>query len=91
MWDEGNISKNLKKHKVTAVEAEEMLMSGPFIVTDLVHSTKEEKRYQALGKTKSNRRLFAAFTIRDQRVRIISVRNMSKREEQNYEKLEANS
>lgn len=87
LWDEGNIDKNLKKHKVTVLEAEEMFLRGLFIVTDLAHSTKEEKRYQGLGKTKSSRLLFAAFTVRHGKVRIISIRDMNKREERVYEKL----
>ena len=77
--------------KRAILETEEMFLSGPFVVSDLMHSTKIEKRFQALGKTKSNRCLFAAFTIRNNKIRIISVRDMSKREERIYEELEKNS
>jgi len=67
-------------------------MNEPFaVVQDLKHSTSREPRLQALGKTKSNRRLFTAFTIRDKKIRIISVRDMSNKEEKEYEKLERNS
>jgi len=92
LWDQGNLNKNLVKHKVTISEAEELFANEPFTVAeDSKHSTFQEKRFQALGKTKANRSLFAAFTIRDKKIRIISVRDMSKKEEAAYEKLEANS
>lgn len=91
LWDEGNINKNLKKHRVTVIETEEMLMGEPFIAADPAHSTKEERRFQALGKTKSNRPLFAAFTIRNNKIRVISIRDMSKGEERVYEKLKKDS
>ena len=92
LWDKGNLDKNLIKHKVTIAEAEELFMNEPFTVAiDEVHSSQEEKRFQALGKTKANRKLFTAFTIRDNKIRIISVRDMKRKEREVYERLEANS
>jgi len=40
-----------------------------------------------MGKTNSNRLLFASFTIRKGQVRVISIRNMSKKEKNKYEKI----
>jgi uncharacterized DUF497 family protein len=58
-WDDGNIDKNFKKHNVTVQEAEEMFASEPFVtVEDSKHSTSTERRFQALGQTKTRRRLF---------------------------------
>jgi uncharacterized DUF497 family protein len=92
VWDEGNLLKNLEKHKVSVPEAEEMFINEPFTVSsDKIHSTLQEKRFQALGHTKANRKLFAAFTIRDRKIRIISIRDMSKKEKIAYEQLENNS
>jgi uncharacterized DUF497 family protein len=91
IWDEGNLMKNLKKHNVTITEAEELFTSEPFTaILDDKHST-TEKRYQALGKTKSSRKLFTAFTIRDNKIRVISIRDMNRKEKAAYEKLETNS
>ena len=91
-WDQGNLHKNLKKHKVTVQEAEEMFAGEPLTVAeDHRHSTVQEKRFQALGKTKSNRQLFAAFAIRDKKIRIISVRDMSRKEKDAYERLKENT
>lgn len=91
-WDNGNNEKNLKKHNVTTQEAEEMFTSEPLLtVEDEAHSSSREQRFQGLGRTKTNRKLFVAFTIRDKHVRVISVRDMSKKEEQVYEKTEKDS
>jgi len=92
LWDEGNLDKNLIKHNVTILEAEELFANEPFTVAeDNKHSTTHEKRFKALGKTKANRSLFTVFTIRDKKIRIISVRDMSKKEKAAYEKLEKHS
>lgn len=91
-WDKGNLFKNLHKHDVTYQEAEEMFSSDPLIVTgDKEHSLPRERRYWALGKTKSSRKLFAAFTIRNNKIRVISVRDMTEVEEDVYEEFEKNS
>lgn len=85
-WDDGNIEKNFKKHNVTVQEAEEVFSSALFMtVEDTKHSTNAEMRYQGLGQTKTNRKLFVAFTIRDRHIRIISIRDMKKKERQAYE------
>ena len=90
-WDSGNLEKNRKKHNVTAQEAEELFANEPFLLRrDDYHSGSEE-RMQALGKTKANRKLFIAFTLRNHKIRVISVRDMTPPEEQAYEKLEKHS
>lgn len=86
-WDEGNIDKNLKKHDVSNQEAEEAFLNKPFIiVADKKHSLREQ-RFQALGKTSKQRKVFLSFTIRENRIRIISIRDMNKKEEVEYEKV----
>jgi len=87
-WDEANAIKNWEKHRVTPEEAEDVFFHDPFIVrSDPAHS-KRERRYWALGKTSHDRRLFVAFTIRRTRIRIISARDMSRRESEVYERYE---
>lgn len=86
-WDKGNSEKNPKKHNVTNQEAEEVFGNEPLIVSqDAKHSTTQENRYQALGKTNSNRMLFLSFTIRKNKVQLISIRDMNKKEKGIYEK-----
>jgi uncharacterized DUF497 family protein len=85
-WDKGNIEKNWIKHKVEAGECEEVFFNIPFIVEhDIKHSTDEE-RYFALGQTDPGRYLFIVFTIRKKLIRIISARDMNKKERKIYEK-----
>lgn len=85
VWDKGNIDKNLKKHGVTNKEAEEILENKPiFIFEDVKHSL-VEKRYMIWGITDKGRKLSVFFTIRHDLVRIISVRDMHKKERRAYE------
>ena len=50
---------------------------------------KKEPGYYVLGHTIAGRRLFIAFTVREDKIRVISARDMSKKERQIYE--QANS
>ncbi|MBI2326214.1 BrnT family toxin [Candidatus Collierbacteria bacterium] len=85
-WDAGNTNKNYEKHLVTNQEAEEVFINQPIVViADAKHSM-TEPRFQALGKTNNSRPLFLSFTIRNNKVRIISIRNMNKKEKKEYEK-----
>ncbi len=69
-------------------ECEELFFNYPLLVaTDVLHSN-AELRFVALGKTEVGRRLFAVFTIRDRRMRVISARAMSRKERSVYEKAE---
>lgn len=87
-WDEGNIAKNWEVHGVTPEEAEDLFFHDPFVLrSDVAHSTRE-KRYLALGQTGKGRRLFVAFTVRRKLIRVISVRDMSRREVEEYERHE---
>ena len=83
-WDEGNATKNWEKHNVSQVDCEQLFFNRPLIIKhDKAHSC-EEIRYYALGKTDGARLLFLVFTIRDQRIRVISARNMSPKEQKRY-------
>ena len=85
-WETGNKDKNWQKHKVDAKEAEEVFFNIPLLsVLDEKHSTKE-LRFQALGKTNDNRKLFVSYTIRSNKIRIISIRDMNKKEKNIYDK-----
>ena len=91
-WDKGHLTKNVDKHNVSPQEAEELFRTEPFItVEDGDHSTQKEQRFQGLGQTKAGRKLFVAFTIRDKKIRVISIRDMKRKERQAYEQLKTNS
>jgi hypothetical protein len=84
-WDEGNADKNWDLHQVSRGEAEQAFFNRPIVVAaDLAHSGREA-RYAALGKTDGGRELAIVFTIRENLVRVISARDMSRRERRVYE------
>lgn len=86
IWDKGNIDKNWKKHKVSNKECEEVFFDeSKKIAKDKLHSEKED-RFIILGKTKKERLLFIIFTIRNNKIRIISARDINRKEKKLYEK-----
>jgi len=83
-WDEGNAGKNWQAHRVTDGESEEIFFNHALVVqADTRHSAKET-RYMALGRTDAGRCLFVAFTLRGRLIRVISARDMTRRELQVY-------
>ncbi len=83
-WDRGNIEKNWKSHRVSYLECEEVFLNQPLVVQeDDVHSG-AENRYFALGKTNDDRHLFIVFTIRNKKARVISARDMNRKERRGY-------
>ena len=85
-WDDGNATKNWKKHDVSQSECEQVFFNRPLILRrDRKHS-ELESRYYVLGHTDLGRLLFVVFTIRGNKIRVISARNMTESEEQRYRK-----
>ena len=85
-WDDGNICKNEVKHNVDMIECESIFFNKPLLLfPDQKHSQKES-RYYALGRTNFKRNLFIVFTIRNNKIRVISARDMSRKERKIYEK-----
>ncbi len=83
-WDDGNRTKNWLKHKVSTGECEEIFFNLPLLLTDDTEHSQIEKRYYVLGQTNSSRYLFIAFTIRESKIRVISARDMSRKEREIY-------
>ena len=83
-WNKGNLDKNLVKHNVSNSECEETLFNQPLIVSPDEKHSQTEKRFYALGKTDNNRLLFLSFTIRNNLIRVISARDMNKKEREQY-------
>lgn len=85
-WDAGNAGKNWERHGVTTGEAEQAFFRTPLLVLhDPKHSTAED-RFYALGHTAAERRLFLVFTLRETRIRVISARDMNRRERGIYDR-----
>jgi uncharacterized DUF497 family protein len=84
-WDAGNADKNWARHRVSQAECEQVFFNQPLVVgEDELHSLSEHRQY-ALGSTDVGRLLFVVYTIRGERVRIISARDMTARERKDYE------
>jgi len=90
-WDEFNALKNWERHAVTPEEAEGIFFHEPLVVRDDMRHGRDEKRYYGLGRTTSGRLLFAAFTIRRNLIRVISVRDMNRNETEVYRVYEKNT
>lgn len=87
-WDEGNAPKIWEKHRVTPGEVEQAFLNQPLVAApDPAHSS-HEARFYALGRTDEGRGLFLVFTIRGRSLRVISARDMSRRERKEYERAE---
>jgi len=90
-WDEGNRDKNSNKHGVSNWECEQIFFNEPLVLMDDVKHSIGELRMHALGRTDENRELFIAFTVRNSLIRVISARDMHKKERKIYEKAKENS
>jgi uncharacterized protein len=87
-WDEGNAHKNWERHQVTSEEAEDVFFNEPLVIRSDVRHSKQERRHYALGQTSAGRYLFVAFTVRRSLLRVISVRDMNRKERDAYGKHE---
>lgn len=84
-WDEGNLQKNYLKHNVSNLEAEEIFANEPIVIIDDPPHSATEKRHLAWGRTNNNRKLAVIFTIREKMIRVISARDMNKKERRFYD------
>lgn len=92
-WDAGNERKSEEKHTVGQSEAEQVFFNQPLLVlADQKHSQNEE-RYHALGINNDGRLLHITFTLRSANalIRVISARDMHRKERSIYEKNESDT
>ena len=86
-WDKGNLLKNWEEHGVTGSECEQIFFHHPRVVAADVKHSEREGRYFVLGQTDTGRLLYVVFMVRKTLVRIISARDMSRKERKVYEQL----
>ncbi len=84
-WDEGNQNKNREKHGVSNQEVEEVFFNLPVVISPDQGHSKNEPRYLILGQTDRQRKLSIIFTLRKNKIRVISARPMSQKERKFYE------
>ena len=84
-WDPEKAEKNLLKHDVHFDEASSIFTDSMFITfLDEEHSTNEE-RYITIGLSNKGRLLLVAHAEKNDRIRIISARRVTKNEEKFYQ------
>ena len=85
-WDEGNINKNENKHGLKWSTIEEVFFNEPLLVVEDFKHSLLECRCVALGKNDNQDLITVVFTLRNNKIRVISARAMSKKEKIIYEK-----
>jgi len=83
-WDDGNSEKNWISHQVAKSECEQIFFNQPLVIGNDEKHSKTEKRYYVLGQTDSDRQLYIVCTVRQNLIRVISARDMSKKEREVY-------
>ena len=81
-WDEKKRRQNLEKHGIDFADAE-LIFSQPLLVKRDARRDYQEERWAALGTLKGMV-VFVAYTMRDEDVRVISIRRANKKERQIY-------
>ena len=84
-WDIAKATANLRKHRVAFSKATTVLRNKLSItIHDSDHSF-DEDRYITIGVSIANRRLMVSHTDRGDRTRIISARELTRKEREAYE------
>ena len=87
-WDAGNREKN-HKHGVHASECEQVFFNKPLLILDDPKHSVAEDRFAAFGQTDGGRKLVVVYTQRASLLRVVSARDMNRRERQFYEQATA--
>lgn len=88
-WDAGNSTKSSVKHGVDIESAEQVFRNKDFLAPLGIQVAPEtnEPRFGVLGMDFASNRFFVSFTIREGRIRPISIRPMSESERKKYASL----
>lgn len=84
-WDQGNFDKSYQKHGVIPSETEEVFLDEDILISEDIEHSQQEDRFEVIGKTLEGIILFLVFTVRGDRIRIISARKVNKKERRQYE------
>jgi uncharacterized protein len=84
-WDSKKAKYNLRKHGVSFEEASSVFNDVLAAVYDDPDHSAHERRFLTIGISVKRRLLHVAFSDRNQRIRIISARRVTKLEKELYE------
>ena len=85
-WDKWNIDKSYKKHGITPNETEEVFLDENVKIEKDIKHREQEERFIAIGKNIDGKILFVVFTVRVDKIRIISGRIANNKEKEVYQK-----
>lgn len=83
-WDEVKAAANFSKHKVS-FETACKVFGDPFLVAGDVEIIDDEERQTVIGASANLRLLYVAYTIRDESIRVIPARTVTRPERNSYE------
>ena len=84
-WDPRKATANRAKHGVSFEEASSVFGDPLGVIVDDPRHSHGEKRHVLLGSSEQHRLLAVMFTEREDRIRVISARRVTRRERKNYE------
>lgn len=84
-WDPAKAKTNLTKHRIGFDEAATVFGDSLGITTFDPDHSGEENRYITVGMSRKGRLMMVGHTDRDDRIRIISARELSRAEREAYE------
>ena len=85
-WDADKALTNLTRHRVSFEAAASSLLDPDASVTDDEPHSAIEARWRCMGRSTFGVLVATAYTLRDQRYRLISARPATKRERHEYER-----
>ncbi len=83
-WDEIKARANLRKHRVDFADAATVF--GDARAVTIVQENSDEERYATIGVDALGRPLVVIYTVRGERIRIISARRATRRERAEYDR-----
>ena len=84
-WDPRKAATNRTKHGVSFEEASSVFGDPLGLIVDDPRHSRGEKRHVLLGSSERHRLLAVMFTVREDVIRVISARKVTRRERNNYE------
>ena len=84
-WDSHKSAANLRKHDVAFSDAITVFSIDDQAITVFDEAVGDEERYVTIGTDGLGRVLVVVYSVRGERVRIISARRANKRERKEYE------
>ncbi len=84
-WDENKAESNFLKHDITFEEAVTVFADPYLLFTEDSKHSQQEEREWAIGEAENGSLIVIIFTMRDDKIRIISARKATKTERKRYE------